>query len=74
MDAGIGLGRRCFLVQIFPVVVIQNELFEVKQENGKIELTQKDHLISELNRYTADAETILIDIVKESYFDNFWNS
>lgn len=60
-----------FVVMLFPILVLQNELFEVVENGVDIEVQPKQHIVFEFNRHTNYPEKLLIDVVTEDYFPEF---
>jgi hypothetical protein len=57
-----------YLSMIYPVIVLQGEIYESYEENGDIKLQKVNHAIFEFNRYDEDSSSLLIDIITEDYF------
>jgi hypothetical protein len=62
-----------FVLMLYPIIIIQNDLYEATEKDGKIEVEEKKHVVYEFNRYTDHSETILIDVITEDYLDTFLN-
>ncbi|MCK4406666.1 MAG: hypothetical protein KAT33_02795 [Bacteroidales bacterium] len=60
-----------FVLILFPVLILQNKLFEANEVEGKVDLEEKKHVLFEFNRYTESPESLLIDIITEDYLDTF---
>jgi hypothetical protein len=60
-----------YVILYFPVVVLQNELFEVLESDGEVSMTQVDHTIFEFTRYETDSKSFLVDVVTEKYFPKY---
>ncbi len=60
-----------FVVLQFPLLVLQNEIYEAQEKNGEIELIKKNHIVFEFNRYKEKNETLLIDVITENYFNDY---
>lgn len=57
-----------YLSMIYPVIVLQGEIYESYEENGDVKLQKVNHVIFEFNRYEEDSSSLLIDIITEDYF------
>lgn len=55
----------------FPVIVLQGDLYEAIEEDGKVNLTKVNHTIYEFIRYENDSRVLLIDIITEEYFPEY---
>ena len=62
-----------FTVLLFPLLILQNDLFEAKEHEGDIKLESKKHIVFEFNRYNAKNESFLIDVITEDYLDDYLN-
>lgn len=60
-----------FLIILFPVLLIQNELFEASENGDDLNIEKKSHLIFEFNRFMDYPQSLLIDVVTENYFGNY---
>jgi hypothetical protein len=60
-----------FVIMLFPIIILQNKLFEAIEIHGKVELEEKKHVVFEFSRYTETAETLLIDIITEDYLETY---
>lgn len=55
----------------FPVLIVQNDLIEVSEINGKVIIEKKDHLIFNYNKYSEEKDGFLIDVITEKYLEAF---
>lgn len=60
-----------YVILYFPVVVLQNDLFEVLESNGEVDMTQVNHTIYEFSRFETDSKSFLVDVISEKYFPNY---
>lgn len=58
-------------ILFFPVLIIQNELLEVTETNGKISLERKNHIVYEYKDHSNSQKSMLIDIITESYLSKY---
>ena len=52
-------------------MIVQNELIEVSENNGEINIENKKHLVFDFNRFSDKREGFLIDIISEDYLPPF---
>ncbi len=63
--------REVFTTLFFPVIILQNELIEVSENNGKVKIENKDHIIFDFNKFPNTKNGFLIDIITESYLPDY---
>jgi hypothetical protein len=63
--------KEVHVILYFPVIVLQNELFEAIEEKKKLSLSEVDHTIYEFSRFENDSKSFLIDVVSEKKFDEY---
>lgn len=63
--------REVFTTLFFPVIILQNELIEVSENNGKVKIENKDHIIFDFNKYSDTKNGFLIDVITESYLPEY---
>jgi hypothetical protein len=57
----------------FPVLILQNDLIEVSEINGKVEIEKKNHVVFEFNDSSGKKNGFLIDIITEEYLPEYLN-
>jgi hypothetical protein len=58
----------------FPCIVFEGAMYEAIVENGNLQLKEADHIIldtSYRSRYSVYEKTILVDVVRRSYFEDY---
>ena len=65
--------RDVFTTIFFPVIVLQNELIEVSENKGKVEIENKNHIIFDFKKYSDNRNGFLVDIITESYLPEYLN-
>lgn len=56
---------------LFPVLVLQNDLVEVSEIDGKVNVENKNHIIFEFSKYSENRHSILIDVITEEYLPEY---
>lgn len=60
-----------FTVIIFPLLVLQNDLIEVSEKDGKIEIEKKKHIIFDFKKHSNSKSGFLIDVITEDYLPEY---
>lgn len=63
--------KQVFTTLFYPVIILQNELIEVSENDGKVKIENKDHIIFDFNKYSDTKNGFLIDIITESYLPEY---
>src|SRR5690606_32708649 len=60
-----------FTVMVFPLLILQNDLIEVSEKNGKVEIEKKNHIIFDFKKHSNSKSGFLIDVITEDYLPNY---
>jgi hypothetical protein len=60
-----------FTKMIFPLLILQNDLIEVSEKDGKIEIENKKHIIFDFKKHSNSKSGFLIDVITEDYLPEY---
>ncbi|WP_431126174.1 hypothetical protein [Flagellimonas flava] len=60
-----------FTVMLFPLLVLQNDLIEVSENEGKIEIEKKKHIIFDFKKHSDSKNGLLIDVITEDFLPEY---
>jgi len=59
--------NQVYLTMYYPIIVVEGEIIEVQENGEDVEFENTEHILFEFNRNDENSNTILIDVITESY-------